>query len=528
MAAEGASTHRAGDLMFESAELGHKVAKASYDRRLPALRYSLLEAQLKVAAKAEFPVVVVIGGEDGSGRSEVVNLLLEWMDPRHVRVHASDAPLDGEQGRPPMWRFWRELPPKGKTAMFFGGWYGPPIADRRLGRIGGAEFARQLAEVSRFERMLVDEGALVVKLWLHLQKKTQRRRFEALEAHRATAWRVSKDDWKNHRRYDETIAVVERALRETNSAEAPWTVVDAGDGHFRDLTVGTTLRDAMNARLSAGRRAVPVRAAPAPPAAIDKRNVIERLDLARSLSEAEYDKALPRLQGRLNALSRHKAFGDVGVVVVFEGNDAAGKGGAIRRVTRALDARLYDVVPIAAPTEEERAQPYLWRFWRSVPTLGHVALFDRSWYGRVLVERVEGFAAEPDWMRGYREIVDFEDALARWGIVVVKFWLSVSKEEQLARFKAREKTPFKRFKITPDDWRNRKKWGAYERAVCDLVDRTSTAIAPWHLIEANDKRWARVRVLETVVDAVEGAMRRRGGGAKWDKGTRRNGTDKRG
>jgi polyphosphate kinase 2 (PPK2 family) len=189
-------------------------------------------------------------------------------------------------------------------------------------------------------------------------------------------------------------------------------------------------------------------------------------------------------------------------VVVFEGNDAAGKGGAVRRVTAALDARRYDVVPIAAPTQEERAQPYLWRFWRHVPRRGHFTIFDRSWYGRVLVERVEGFAAEADWMRAYREIVDFEESLVRSGVVVVKLWLAISKEEQLARFRAREKTPFKRFKITRDDWRNRGKWGAYERAVCDMVDRTSVDASPWHLVEANEKRWARVKVLDTVCEAV--------------------------
>ena len=500
--------------MFESAELGHKVAKRSYDRRLPALRYALLEAQLKVAAKGDFPVVLVLGGEDGSGRGEVVNLLLEWMDPRHVRVHASDAPVDGERGRPPMWRFWRELPAKGKAGVFFGGWYAPPIADRVRGRIGSAEFARQLSEVSRFERMLVDEGALVVKLWLHLTKKAQKRRFEKLAGNPATAWRVTDADWKGHRNYEWKIAVSERALRETSSADAPWTVVDATDDRFRNLTVGGVLRDAMNARLEGGRHPVPVRVAPSPAQPLDGRNVIEELDLSKTLSGAQYARKLPIQQGRLNALSREKAFRDVALVVVFEGNDAAGKGGAIRRVTRALDARHYDVVPIAAPTEEARAQPYLWRFWRSVPPKGRIVLFDRSWYGRVLVERVEGLAAEPDWMRAYREIVDFEDALARWGIVVVKFWLSISKEEQLARFEAREKTPFKRFKITADDWRNRKKWDAYERAVCDLVDRTSTAVAPWHLIEANDKKWARVRVLETLGDSVERAMRRRGKNGK--------------
>ena len=233
---------------------------------------------------------------------------------------------------------------------------------------------------------------------------------------------------------------------------------------------------------------------------------MEELDLSKTLGEAQYDKRLPALQTRLNALSRDRRFRDRACMLVFEGNDAAGKGGTVRRVTRALDARRYDVVPIAAPTEEERAQPYLWRFWRHVPRKGHFAFFDRSWYGRVLVERVEGFAEEADWMRAYREIVDFEESLVRSGIVVVKLWMAISKQEQLARFRAREKTPFKRFKITADDWRNRKKWDAYQRAVCDMVDRTSTDPCPWHLVEANDKKWARVKVLQTICEAIEKAL----------------------
>jgi polyphosphate:AMP phosphotransferase len=490
--------------MFESAELGHRVDKRDFQNEVPPLRSALLDAQMSALERAEFPVILLSGGVDGGGKGEVVNLLLEWMDPRHIQVHAmGDELTDEERARPPMWRFWRALPPKGKTGVFFGSWYTAPIVDRVYGRIGASELTRMLDEMTRFERMLVDEGALLVKLWMHLSKKAQRKRFEKLEENDATAWRVTKQDWKNHEHYDRFRKVSERALRDTSTAEAPWTVVEATDAHYRDLTVGRTLLDAIQRRL--GRKRAPlVRAAPPPAPPIDARNVIEGMDLRRSLSQAQYDGKLPRLQGRLNALSRDRRFREGhACALVFEGNDAAGKGGAIRRVTAALDARRYDVVPIAAPTEEERAQPYLWRFWRHVPRRGHFAMFDRSWYGRVLVERVEGFAAEPDWMRAYREIVDFEEALARFGIVVVKFWLAISKEEQLARFRAREKTSFKRFKITKEDWRNRKKWDAYERAVCDMVDRTSTSPAPWHLVEANDKKWARVKILETVCEAIE-------------------------
>ena len=502
----GRAWYRSIGEMFESAELGHRVDKGDYERELPKLRAALLDAQMRVLERGEFGVVVVIGGVDGSGKGDVVNLLLEWTDARHIRVHATGEPTDEERARPPMWRFWRALPPKGQTGIFFGAWHTAPIVDRVYGRIGSAELTRSLVEIARFERMLVDEGALVIKLWLHMTKGAQRSRFEQLEASAATAWRVNKQDWKNHARYDRFRKVTEHALRETSTAEAPWTVVEATDAHYRNLTVGRSLVEAVNQRLDQGKRTPVVRAAPPPPPAIDARNVLKELDLTKSLSDRQYDKKLPMLQARLNALSRQKRFGDTAVVLVFEGNDAAGKGGTIRRVTRALDARRYEVVPVAAPTEEERAQPYLWRFWRHVPRVGHVTLFDRSWYGRVLVERVEGLAAPPDWMRAYREIVDFEQSLVRFGIVVVKFWLAISKEEQLARFRSREKTPFKRYKITGEDWRNRKKWDAYEQAVSDMVDRTSTDLAPWRLVEANDKKWARVEVLQTICTSIEEAM----------------------
>ena len=226
------------------------------------------------------------------------------------------------------------------------------------------------------------------------------------------------------------------------------------------------------------------------------------------MTKEAYEKELEKWQGRLNLASRDPRFKAMSVVVVFEGSDGGGKGGAIRRVTSALDARCYGSIPVAAPTEEERAQPYLWRFWRHLPRHGRFAFFDRSWYGRVLVERIEGFCTEADWMRAYSEINDFEKSLVRHGTVVVKFWLAIGKDEQYRRFKEREKVAFKRFKITAEDWRNRKKWDAYESAVCDMVDRTSTTAAPWTLVEANNKYYARIKVLQTLCRAVEQALER--------------------
>jgi polyphosphate kinase 2 (PPK2 family) len=214
------------------------------------------------------------------------------------------------------------------------------------------------------------------------------------------------------------------------------------------------------------------------------------------------------LQARLANLSRDPRFASHSVVLVFEGMDAAGKGSTIRRVTQALDARHYRVVPVAAPSDEERAQPYLWRFWRHVPRHGHATIFDRSWYGRVLVERVEKFCAEPDWMRAYEEINSFEEQLAESGAIVVKFWMAITPDEQLRRFGERKATAHKQFKITEEDWRNRKKWPQYEKAVAEMIDRTSTDIAPWHVVASDDKLFSRIEVLRYLCERIEKGIRR--------------------
>jgi polyphosphate:AMP phosphotransferase len=492
--------------MFESAELGHAVDKKVYDREVPKLRTALLDAQLDALEQKKFATIVLIGGVDGAGKGETVNILNEWMDPRHIQTHAmGGAPTDEELSRPRMWRFWRALPPKGKMGIFFGSWYTDPILQKVRGGGKTAELDRALEEILRFERMLADEGALLVKFWFHLSKKKQKERLKDLEKNKATRWRVAKTDWENHKLYDKFRPIDERALRHTSTEYAPWIVVEGFDSRYRSLTTGKVLLDNLRRRIKAGEVHAHSHAPPAV-APTDEKNVLRTLDMSLKFPKKKYDDELERQQGRLNALSRDKHFRDLACTLVFEGSDAAGKGGAIRRITGALDARQYQVVPIAAPTEEERAQPYLWRFWRHVPRKGKFALFDRSWYGRVLVERVEGFCGTADWMRAYSEINDFEENLARHGIVMTKFWLTISKEEQLARFQAREKTGFKRFKITDDDWRNRDKWDAYERAVCDMVDRTSTDVAPWVLVEANDKRHARIKVMKTICARIEAAF----------------------
>ncbi|MFZ5723661.1 MAG: polyphosphate:AMP phosphotransferase [Pseudomonadota bacterium] len=493
--------------MFESAELGHRIDKETFAREEPKLRSALLAAQYELLAQQKTAVVVLIGGVDGAGKGETVNLFNEWMDPRHIQTHAFSAPSDEEDDRPPMWRYWRALPSKGRIGMLFGSWYTDPVVERVAGRLSKSALDRRIEEIRHFERMLVQENVLLVKLWFHLSKKAQRKRLKELEKDPDTRWRVTRQDWKRFDKYDRFRKVSEHTLRETSTGEAPWLVIEGTDHRYRSLTAGRLLLAALRDRLAAKEPPAPVRAAPLPKAAIDGRNVLVALDYRLKIPKKKYEQQLEKWQGELNLLSRHPKFRKHSVVCVFEGHDAAGKGGAIRRITQALDARHYTIVPVAAPTEEERARPYLWRFWRHLPRQGHFTIFDRSWYGRVLVERVEGFCSEDAWMRAYSEINDFEEQMDRHGIVVAKFWLAITAEEQLKRFREREKTEYKKFKITDEDWRNRKKWPQYERAVCDMIDRTSTEIAPWTLVEANDKYHARIKVLKTLCEQLENGLR---------------------
>ena len=494
--------------MFEAAELGHKLSKGHYKRIEPKLRADLLDAQFDLHKNGRFPVIVLISGVRGAGKGETVNLLNEWMDPRHIHTHAFDNPSDEERERPPMWRYWRVLPPKGRVGILFGSWYTAPIIDRVFRNTRSKDLLQSIEEINHFERMLADEGALILKFWFHLSKKRQKKRLRKLESDPDTSWRITKRDWDFFKLYDRFYRISEDTLRETSTAHAPWIVVEGSDPEYRAVTVGTVLLEAMRKRLQAAaeRRVARSQAAPIV-RPVDKVHILRRMDLALALKKDDYEDRIDKFQRRLSLATRHPKFSEHNVVCVFEGMDAAGKGGAIRRITAALDARLYHIIPVAAPTDEERAQPYLWRFWRHLPRKGRITLYDRSWYGRVLVERLEGFCSEADWMRAYTEINDFEEQLARNGAVILKFWLQISKEEQFKRFKEREKTRFKRFKITPEDWRNREKWDAYQTAASDMIERTSTAHAPWVLVEANDKYHARVKVLSSLVRALEGALK---------------------
>lgn len=488
--------------MFETAELGRKISKEDYKAQEPELRMQLLEVQEDLK-QASFPVIILIGGVDGAGKGETVNLLHEWMDPRYLQAYAFGLPSDEERERPEAWRFWRVLPPKGRIGIFFGSWYTRPIVDCVYEKINEAELEAALVSINTFEKELVDDGALIIKFWFHLSKKAQEQRLKALSENPKTRWRVTKTDWKHFKIYDTFRRISERALRTTSTGEAPWTIVEGEDARYRSITVGNHILETITKRLAAEKNNEHAAAPPKKETDEMPYTLLNTLDLSQSLSDDKYKSQLEKYQGKLNLLYRKAKEKGLSAILVFEGWDAAGKGGIIRRITPAMDARDYQIIPIAAPTEEERAHHYLWRFWRHLPRAGRVTIFDRSWYGRVLVERVEGFAAEDEWKRAYAEIVNFEEKLDKHGILLLKFWVHIDQDEQLRRFQLRQNTAYKHFKITDEDFRNREKWNDYEIAANEMIERTGTEFAPWYLIEANDKKFARIKALKIFYERLK-------------------------
>ena len=489
--------------MLRSVAVGNTVDKETFRTTVPQLRQDLIQAQYDLR-ECDFPMVIIIAGDDRAGVGDLVNRINEWMDSRFIATHVMGDQWEEERMRPAFWRLWRSLPPKGQSALWVGGLFRTVRAHAK-GEISDDAMARWTRHLRRMQDELLADGALILKFFVHTPANVQKRKMRQAKKKSQDYWRYDKRDFSVLEELDNGIPAMEAALRDTSVPGAPWTLVEGSDERYRDLTVARTILDALTNRINAGGgRAVP--RATTQYGSQRKSTVLDAVDLSRELGKKHYREDLEQQQARLHRLADEARRAGVATVLAFEGWDAGGKGGAIRRVTGALDAADYRVIPVAAPTVEERRYHYLWRFWQYVPRAGRFAIFDRTWYGRVLVERIEGFASEDEWQRAYGEIVDFEEQLTERGFNVQKFWLHISPEEQLARFEAREQTGYKRHKITEEDYRNRDKWDEYVVAVDDMVVRTSTEFAPWHIIAANDKKAARIQVLEAVNAGLQRAL----------------------
>jgi len=473
-----------------------------YDSRIEVLGRELGRLQREVH-DAGIPVVVLFEGWEAAGKGTAINSLLLALDPRGFKVHTIQRPTKEERLHPHLWRFWQKLPESGNIAIFDRSWYDKLFDPERNSGRGEA-----VSDVLSFERTLTESGVLLLKFFLHISKKDQARRFKKLRADPSTEWRVDKHDLKQNRQYDAWLETMGLAIEATQFSAAPWRIISAGSRRHVVLTVFESMVAALGAAL-ARKVSTPSEAAPLERVTSGP-SPLEAADLSRQVEREAYTSQLKALQARLRELE-HRIYRErVGVAIAFEGWDAAGKGGCIRRLVSGLDPRGYEVIPVAAPSDIERKHHYLRRFWIRMPKAGHIGIFDRSWYGRVLVERVEHFCTREAWMRAYTEISDMERAVSNARTVVLKFWLQVDQEEQLRRFTARENTPEKKYKITQEDWRNRERWGDYEAAVKDMLLLTSTRDAPWTVVAANDKLSARLTVLETVAEGIEEGLRRHG------------------
>lgn len=516
--------------MLEKVDLTKKISKEEYKGKMPQLESKLGRLQRECKALG-IPVLIVFEGFGAAGKGLQIGHLIQSMDPRGFEVHPVKNETEEERMHPFMWRFWTKTPARGRIAIFDGSWYRKVLIDRFEKRTKAKDLPAAFHSINSFEQQLADDGNLIIKLFLDIDKKEQKKRFDKLAKNKETAWRVSQGDRERNAHYDEYAALMEDMLFNTDTDYAPWTIVESMDRRFATLKIYTTVIKAMADQIEKVQQQNIAKAVEKADKAeaegvVRKKetngdeieeiareadaqmkdlqvSILSKADLSLSYTREEYKEKLDKLQKKMEKLHGELYRRRIPVVLGFEGWDAGGKGGAIKRLTAKMDARGYVVNPTASPNDIEKAHHYLWRFWRAMPKDGHVAIFDRTWYGRVMVERIEGFCTTEEWKRAYKEINDMEKDLYNAGAIVIKFWMHIDKDEQERRFKERQDNPEKQWKITDEDWRNREKWDQYEDAVNEMLMRTSTDYAPWVVVEGNSKYYARVKVLQTVVDAIE-------------------------
>lgn len=491
--------------MFEVAELGLAITRKEFDSRAPQLHLGLLQAQQALRG-TRHTVLILLAGVEGAGKGELVSRLHEWLDTKGIQTSAFWNETDEERLRPRHWRFWRAMPARGKIGIMFGSWYTKPLAERVYDEIDDNELVRRLQEINEFEALLRNDGVILVKLWFHMPADKVQKQLERDTKNDINKLRISPYTKRFARYFDKFLHAAQLTIRTTDDA-CPWHIIEATDGHYRDLTAGQIVLDVMTQHLDSKAASTADKTLLTAAPATEQTSALAGVDLTQQLDDASYQRRLRKWQVELHELAWRAHERGQSVVVVFEGWDGAGKGSTIQRMIKAIDARLFQVITTGVPTDEEQAHHYLWRFWRHVPMPGYFTIYDRSWYGRVLVERVENLATAAEWQRAYDEINFFEEQLTAHGILVLKFWLHISPEEQLRRFEAREASPEKNHKMTAEDWRNRAKRKDYELAVNDMLAHTSTGVAQWHLVAAEDKQFARVEVLKILSKALRQEMK---------------------
>ncbi|MBR5510419.1 MAG: polyphosphate:AMP phosphotransferase [Lachnospiraceae bacterium] len=486
--------------MLKNRILAEKPSEEELKSRLKAAREKLAVQQMQIK-EHKLPVLVLLEGWGTSGKGSTIGQVIRNIDPRFFKV-ASMEKMREEDGRKPfLWRYFAEIPEAGKFVFMDSGWMDEVTRHRLQGTMDDETYDMRIASIRRFERQLTDNGYLVMKFFLHISEKEQKKRINALSKDIDTKWRVNDTDKWQNKHYEKCFGIFDRYLDATDSPSVPWYVIDAVSKKWAELQVLEILTEGIDIAMQNRSVAVPILQNVFP---LQKMPKLSEISLQnKTIGDEAYKEELKRLQDHLRDLHNRLYRKRIPVIIAYEGWDAAGKGGNIKRITEALDPRGYEVHPIASPEPKEKARHYLWRFFTRLPRTGHIAIFDRTWYGRVMVERLEGFCSENDWKRAYNEINEFEKELADWGAVIIKFWVHIDKETQLERFTLRQNTPEKQWKITEEDWRNREKWDVYENAIDEMIQKTSTTYAPWHILESVDKKYARIKALKIVIEELE-------------------------
>jgi AMP-polyphosphate phosphotransferase len=498
--------------MLKDIDLSVKYDKDEFKKIIADMEIKLGELQRKLK-DLRVPVIIVFEGLSASGKSEIISRLLRPLDPRGFNVYSiAPRPGDEDAEHPYMWRFWMKTPARGRIAIFEKSWYRRVLSSRIEKTVDKDEWKGAYEEFNSFERQLSDDDAIIIKFWLHINRKEQRRRLTELESDKDTSWMVTKNEWKQNHKFNRYIKAADEMIEKTDTHYAPWTVLEAHDKRFAIVKMYQTVIHILEDKIGAieGKEKVKAVSRPAHVQQDSQKahgSMLDAADLSKTVPPEIYEKKLDRYQKQIRDLSYELFKKKKPLIILYEGWDASGKGGNIKRLMASLDPSLSRVLPVAAPNDIERDHHYLWRFWINLPKAGYCAIFDRTWYGRVLVERVEGFCSEVDWQRAYHEINEMEEQLVRSGAVLVKFWIHLSKDEQLKRFKERAEIPYKKWKITDEDYRNREKWDLYKDAVDEMLLRTSTDHAPWTIVEGNCKRHARLKALKTIIDRASKTLK---------------------
>lgn len=490
--------------MLEKLDLTKKMDKEEYKEKMEVLEVRIGKLQ-RECKELGIPVMIAFEGYGASGKGVQIGKLIQALDPRGFEVYAVKTETEEERMHPFMWRFWTKMPANGRIAIYDSSWYRKVLVDRFDKRTKKKELPAAYDSICSFEKQLTDGGMVLIKIFLAIDKKEQKKRFRKLMDSEDTAWRVSEGDLKRNKEFEKYEQMNEEMLVRTDTDYAPWNIVEATDRRFATAKIYSIIIETLSKKIKEVQRAK--ESAEREPLEKTKGtlvdNILAQADLTKTVTREEYKERIEKLQDKIEKLHGELYRRRIPVVLGFEGWDAGGKGGAVKRLTAKMDPRGFVVHPTASPNDIERAHHYLWRFWTAMPKAGHVAIFDRTWYGRVMVERIEGFCTKDEWQRAYKEINDMERDLTDAGAIVLKFWMQIDKDEQERRFKERQQNPEKQWKITEEDWRNREKWDLYEVAVNEMLLRTSTEYAPWIVVEGNDKYYARIKVLETVVNALE-------------------------